>query len=156
MNNMNNLARNEIVSVHPFQCVREHKNAILPMRKRTSDAGYDLASVEDCVIKPGELVNVYTGWRIAPPEHCYYTIEGRSSLFAKRILVMNTIIDGGYTGKIYAMLLNVSEEPYEIRAGDRIAQLVPHQIIHLSFEEVDQFSSTHNTRGEAGFGSSGR
>lgn len=130
--------------------------AKVPSRKRASDAGFDLSSVEDIVISPGNIVSIDTGIKVAVPQGWYYTIEGRSSLFKAGIFPCRGIIDAGYTGNVIVSLCNHSKKPYHITAGDRIAQMIFHKQYNVSFIEVDEFSDEYSMRGEAGFGSSGK
>lgn len=155
-----------------------HKDAKLPTRNRLTDAGYDLYSIEDAVVpaahpptlwesfkawltgEPLELANtmvtVHTGIAISCPAGHYYTIDGRSGLAIRGIMPFRGIIDSGYTGEILVILLNHSNKPYVIKKGDRVAQLITHNMIDVLFEQVDEFSPEYNTRGTKGFASSGR
>jgi dUTP pyrophosphatase len=133
-----------------------HSDAKLPFRKRTTDAGWDLYSVEDAVIKPHLSESVHTGICISAPEGYYYTIEGRSSMFMQGITPNRGIIDATYCGEVIVSLVNISDEEYRVTVGDRIAQIILHKCHDSSFVVVDEFSPSYNKRGTAGFGSSGK
>jgi len=133
-----------------------HPDAKLPFRKRTTDAGWDLYSVEDVVIKPQMTKNIHTGICISAPEGYYYTIEGRSSMFMEGITPNRGIIDATYCGEVIVSLVNKSDEKYKITLGDRIAQIILHKCYDAMFSTVSEFSSDYNKRGTAGFGSSGK
>lgn len=135
---------------------RLHPDAIVPIRKRSTDAGYDVAAIHDATIKPHGVVNVDTGLAVSPPIGTYCTVEGRSSLWSRGIVPCRGIIDGTYEGPLMVALLNGSDSTYQVKKGDRIAQLVFHRIIHADFTAIEEFSPTYDGRGAAGFGSTGR
>lgn len=139
-----------------FQFRKIHPDAKVPYRKRIGDAGYDLSSICDVEILSHGFVNIPTGLQISAPNGYYYTIESRSGMLRAGIASRRGIIDSTYTGEIYVMLYNYSEMPYLVEKGDRIAQITPHKIIDMNFCEVEEFSPEYSSRGEAGFGSSGR
>lgn len=139
-----------------FECKLDHPNAKLPSRKRTTDAGWDVYSVIDVTINPNKTEAVAIGARISPPPGWYFTIEGRSSLFKEGIAPFRTIIDGTYTGLIFIILHNFSDKPFEIKTGDRIAQIVAHRLCNVEFDIVDEFSPEYDQRSIQGWGSSGR
>lgn len=134
----------------------DHPLAKLPFRKRDTDAGYDLFSVEDKTLAPGRATLVHTGIKIAAPPGFYYTIEGRSSLWLIGISPNRGIVDAAYVGEVVVSLVNNTETPYEVKAGDRVAQLILHRQYHAEFAEVDSFSPDYCTRGTNGFGSTGK
>ena len=133
-----------------------HSDAKLPYRKRDTDAGYDIHAVENVVLKPHSVTTVHTGIQISAPEGFYYTIEGRSSLFKAGINPHRGIIDATYTGEVVVALVSMSDEPYEVKIGDRIAQIVLHKYYDADFALVAEFSAQYDQRGTDGFGSSGR
>ena len=139
-----------------FEFRKIHPDAKSLYRGRQGDAGYDLSAVDEVEIHPGSMAKISTGLQISAPAGYYYTLEGRSGMLNKGLITSRGIIDAGYTGEIFVLIHNHGTESYKINVGDRIAQLLPHKIIHLDFDLVEEFSSEYNTRGEAGFGSSGR
>jgi len=139
-----------------LECKIVHEKGQLPYRKRTSDAGYDVHSVENVIIEAHAVANIDTGIIVSPPEDTYYTIEGRSSVFSDGVTPYRGIIDGTYQGLLKVMLVNNSNVPYNVREGDRIAQLVLHKIIHADFMVVNEFSPVQNGRADNGWGSSGK
>jgi dUTP pyrophosphatase len=132
------------------------KNGKLPYRKRVTDAGYDIASVEHVIVPPHGVVNLSTGIRVACPPGTYFTIEGRSSMWINGVMPHRGIIDSGYNGDLMVALMNISDVPYEVKIGDRIAQIIGHRHFNIDFCEVHDFSPDYDTRGTAGFGSSGK
>jgi dUTP pyrophosphatase len=131
-------------------------SAKLPYRKRATDAGYDLFSIEHAIVEPGKSQTIRTGIRLSCPPGYFYTIEGRSSVFMKGVLPNRAIIDATYTGEITVTLFNSSSEAFWVDAGDRIAQAILFKQYDMDFDEVDNFSTEYSNRGVDGFGSSGK
>lgn len=121
------------------------------------DAGCDLKSSIDIVLKPGGRAMVPTGIALAIPEGCAGFVQPRSGLAAKHgIGVVNSpgLIDSGYRGEIKVILINLDDsEAFEIKRGDKIAQLVIQRVENASFKTVEELSDT--VRGGGGFGSTG-
>lgn len=139
-----------------LECQLEHPDAKYPYRKRTTDAGHDLTSVESVIVPHHGMANVQTGIRISAPEGYYYTIDSRSSLYAKKIVPYRATIDATYTGLLHVALMNSSEEDYRVLKGDRIAQMVLHEVHDFDLVPVEEFNPEYTKRALAGFGSSGR
>jgi dUTP pyrophosphatase len=135
---------------------KTHEDAVVPQRSRVTDAGYDIVSIDDVVIKPKVMTNVRTGIIVCAPPGYYFTIEGRSSLWMKGVIPFRGIIDATYQGQLMVAMTNGSDSPYIIHKGDRIAQIILHKAFNIDFNEVDDFTPVKNGRGAAGFGSSGR
>lgn len=133
-----------------FQYRTIHPEAKPPARSRITDAGYDLSSVAHVKIPSGKFASIPTGLQISAPDGYYYVIEGRSGMLRDGIVASHGIIDAGYCGDIFVLLHNFSIYSYIVNIGDRIAQIIPHEIIHLDFEKVDVFSSEFCIRGENG------
>jgi dUTP pyrophosphatase len=131
----------------------------LPTYARPGDAGVDLRAREDVVLKAGGgRALVPTGVAIAIPEGHAGFVQPRSGLALEHgVTCLNTpgLIDCGYRGELKVLLVNTDpSEDFEVRRGERIAQLVIQQVEHASFVVVDQLPPAE--RGEQGFGSSGR
>ena len=139
-----------------IEVIRRREGAVIPHRSRASDAGYDIHSLDDVTINPGDIVNIDPGLAVVAPCGYYITIEGRSSLYKVGVVPFRGIIDGGYTGTMMVTLMNVSTKPYSIAKNDRIAQMVLHRLISADFIEVAEVSPEYNIRAGLGFGSSGR
>ena len=141
----------------PLRVQRLDPRARLPARAPPGDAGLDLHALEPCTIGPGERAKVATGIAIAlPPGHAGLVVP-RSGLAARHgISVVNApgLIDEGYRGEVAVLLLNTDREhPFEVEAGDRIAQLVITPVAAPAVEAVDELDAT--ARGAGGFGSTG-
>lgn len=135
---------------------KEHVNAKLPTRANPGDAGADLYSVENITIPPQSRTLVSTGISIElPQDNLYGRIAPRSGLaFKNGIDVLAGVIDNGYRGIVGVVLINTDKEkPFEIKIGDRIAQLIIETYHPLSFLEIGELGNT--SRSDKGFGSSG-
>ena len=135
---------------------RIHPDAILPAYAHPSDAGMDLKSVEDLVIKPFERALVHTGLKMELPPMYEAQVRPRSGLALKNgITVLNTpgTIDSGYRGEIGVILANFGKEDFAVKKGDRIAQLVFAPVTQPEVVEIDAVGVSD--RGEGGFGSTG-
>ncbi len=129
----------------------------VPKYAQPGDAGADLRSSQAIVIQPGERATVPTGMAIALPAGYVGLVHSRSGLAAKNgIMVLNSpgTIDAGYRGEIKVTLLNTDKsEPFEIKVGDRIAQLLVQQVEQARFIQVEFLPDSN--RGDGGFGSTG-
>src|SRR3989344_5922541 len=104
---------------------RLHEKAKVPFYAKPGDAGMDLCSVENYLINPNERILVATGWAVEVPFGYEMQIRPRSGLALKEgITVLNTpgTIDSGYRGELGIILINHSQESYEVRKGEKIAQ----------------------------------
>ncbi|KAL1936735.1 hypothetical protein VTP01DRAFT_869 [Rhizomucor pusillus] len=129
--------------------------AKLPTRGSAAAAGYDLYSSADVVIPAQGKVIVPTGLSIAIPEGCYGRVAPRSGLAAKHFLDTGAgVIDADYRGPVGVVMFNFSKVDYEVKQGDRIAQLILERIYTPEVVEVQDLDAT--ARGEGGFGSTGR
>ena len=120
-------------------------------------AGLDVVAAENIVLAPGERHAVATGFSIAIPEGYEVQVRPRSGLALKHgITCLNTpgTIDHDYRGEVKVILANLGSEPFEVRRGERIAQLVPAVVTKAAFRAVETLSDT--IRGAGGFGSTGR
>ena len=117
----------------------------------------DVVAAEDLLLGPGDRAAVATGFAIAVPDGYEVQVRPRSGLALKHgITCLNTpgTIDSDYRGEIKVILANLGSEPFSIRRGDRIAQLVPAAVTRAGVEEVASLDDT--ARGGGGFGSTGR
>jgi dUTP pyrophosphatase len=129
----------------------------LPRYQHEGDAGFDLASRIDFIIEPGERATVPTGVAARIPRGYAGLVLPRSGLAARHgIALVNSpgLIDAGYRGEIAVVLINTDKrQAFEIKRGDRIAQLVIQKIEEAVIIEVDRLDET--SRGAGGFGSTG-
>ncbi|MEO6359837.1 MAG: dUTP diphosphatase [Sphingomicrobium sp.] len=132
------------------------KGLPLPVYATPGAAGMDVVAAEDRTLAPGERHAVATGFAIAIPEGFEVQVRPRSGLALKHgITCLNTpgTIDSDYRGEVKVILANLGAEPFEIRRGERIAQLVPAPVLKADFREVENLEETQ--RGAGGFGSTG-
>ena len=129
----------------------------LPAYATTGAAGMDVVAAEDMTLAPGGRAAIATGFAIAIPDGFEVQVRPRSGLALKHgITCLNTpgTIDADYRGEIKVILANLSSEPFQVRRGERIAQLVPAVVTTAAMVEVDVLDDTD--RGSGGFGSTGR
>jgi dUTP diphosphatase len=120
-------------------------------------AGLDVVAAEDLTLAPGQRHAVATGFAIAIPPGYEVQVRPRSGLALKHgITCLNTpgTIDEDYRGEVKVILANLGAEPFEVRRGERIAQLVPAAVTKAAFREVLELGETR--RGAGGFGSTGQ
>jgi len=128
-------------------------DAILPtVAHPGEDIGYDLYSAEDLTLAARSAAGVHTGIAIEFVPAAGGIVKTRSGLARKRLLCNAGVIDAGYRGEIIVLMENLGDEPYAIRKGDRIAQLLEHPFLAQEVVE-DQLSDAR--RGAKGFGSTG-
>jgi dUTP pyrophosphatase len=128
----------------------------LPSYATPGAAGMDVVAAEDLDLMPGQRHAVASGFKVAIPHGYEIQVRPRSGLaFKHGISVPNTpgTIDSDYRGELKILLINHGDEPFAIRRGDRIAQLVPAAVTLAAFDEVDELCDTE--RGAGGFGSTG-
>ena len=131
----------------------------LPVPAYATDgaAGLDVVAAEDLTLAPGQRHAVATGFSVAIPEGYEVQVRPRSGLALKHgITCLNTpgTIDHDYRGEVKVILANLGSEPFEVRRGERIAQLVPAPVLKAQFVEVAELGGT--ARGAGGFGSTGQ
>lgn len=131
------------------------ETAQLPTKAHEDDAGFDLYSDADVVVYPETRRLISTGIAVAIPRGYYGRVAPRSGLALKNgIDVLAGVVDAGYRNEVGVILINFDDKPFEIKKGDRIAQLIIEKVDPFKIEEVKEFfTNTH--RGMGGFGSSG-
>ena len=132
-------------------------DAVLPERAHPGDAGFDLRSIEDVEVRPGERAMVGTGVAVAVPDGHAALVLPRSGLASNHGLTLANapgLIDSGYRGEVICSVVNLDlHESVKIARGDRIAQLVVVEVPELRPGWVDELPPS--SRGEGGFGSTG-
>ena len=129
----------------------------LPAYATPGAAGLDVVAAEDLDLAPGQRHAVATGFAIAIPHGFEVQVRPRSGLaFKHGLSVPNApgTIDSDYRGELKILLINHGDQPFPVRRGERIAQLVPAAVTLARFQEVDSLDDTD--RGAGGFGSTGR
>lgn len=141
------------------QIRRLRPDAIVPRYQTADAAGMDLHAALDqpMQVAPGAVVAVPTGLAMAIPRGWEGQVRPRSGLARKHaVTVANApgTIDSDYRGECMVLLINLGREPFLIKHGDRVAQLVIAPVAQAELVEVDELSATE--RGAGGFGSTGR
>lgn len=130
-------------------------SAKLPSYSHEGDAGMDLFSFEDAKLMPGEKILVSTGIKVAIPEGFAGFVWDKSGIATKNhIKTMAGVIDSNYRGEIKIALTNLGKEPYKIKKGAKVAQVIISPVASVNITEVGDLEGD-TERGEKGFGSSG-
>jgi dUTP pyrophosphatase len=137
---------------------RKSADIPLPQYETPSSAGMDARAdiAEDVVIQPLKRKLIPTGLKVSIPPGYTLDVDSRSGLAVKNgIFVLNApgIVDADYRGDIGVIVANLGEEPFTIKRGDRVCQLLLRKVERVVWEEVDELDATH--RGAGGFGSTG-
>lgn len=140
---------------------RATPDAKTPKYANHGDAGADIFSIEDdLTLEPGQRRLVDTGITIEYPAGYGVFVHPRSGLgHTHGISIVNApgTIDAGYRGSIKVNLINLGQDPVEVKKGDKIAQIVVQPVAYAQFTEVKNLSDlSETTRGDRGHGSTGR
>ena len=130
------------------------QDATLPTRGSSGAVGYDLYSIDEVVVSPSQRALVGTGVAVILPMNVYGRVAPRSGLAVKHgIQVGAGVVDPDYRGEIKVVLFNQCDKDFEIKKGDRIAQLVLERCETPDVREIESLDETD--RGSGGFGSTG-
>ena len=131
-----------------------HKDAKLPGYGHIGDAGLDLFSVMECVLKGGEARAISTGIQVAIPDGYVGLIWDKSGISLKNIHRLAGVVDAGYRGEIKVVMTNLSSKAFSIEKGMKIAQMLIQPVIKVKVVDSEVLDET--SRGEDGFGSTGK
>lgn len=130
------------------------KDVPLPNYAKSGDAGLDLYSAEEIILKPGQRHGVKTGIKMEIPDNHAGLIWDKSGVALNAgIKTMGGVVDSGYRGEIRVLMINLSDEDFHIRKYSKIAQMLIKKVERVEIEEADRLSETN--RGEGAFGSTG-
>ena len=135
---------------------RVHPDAVPPSYAHPSDAGMDVRSVDELTLAPGQRALVHTGLVMLLPPGYEAQVRPRSGLALKSgVTVLNTpgTIDSGYRGEVGVILANFGEADFQVKTGDKIAQIVVAPVTQPEIVETEDADETD--RGADGFGSTG-
>lgn len=123
------------------------------------DLGYDLFALEGAELTPRTTVKVRTGIAVEARDartgaRLGLLVRDRSSMAARGIATTGGVIDAGYRGEILVLMTNLGDATVELKAGEKIAQMVPVPVLTGLVQEVETLEES--ARAEKGFGSSGR
>jgi len=132
---------------------RMHKEAKLPSYSHQGDAGLDVFSVVDYTLKSQEVMAIPTGIQMAIPEGFVGLVWDKSGLSLKGVHRLAGVIDSGYRGEVKVVVVNLSQQPFVIKKGMKIAQVLIQPVSEVKVIEADELEET--PRGAKGFGSTG-
>ncbi len=136
---------------------RLHEDALIPAYAKQGDAGMDVCSIDNYELSPSNSILVKTGLAMELPLGYEAQVRPRSGLaYKNQITVLNSpgTIDSGYRNEIGVILINHGKETFNIKKGERIAQLVIAKHETPTIEEVIELAESE--RGLGGFGSTGK
>lgn len=130
--------------------------AKVPDYKHLTDSGMDVASIENVTIAPRSFAKIKTGIAVGLPGGYELQVRPRSGLQCVQGIVGGWgTVDEGYRGDVGVVLYNHTDEPFEVKVGDRIAQVVVAPVTRAKIKVVDEFEGSTD-RGDRGFGSTGK
>lgn len=129
-------------------------DAKLPRYSHPGDAGLDLFSSMDVVLKQKEVEAVPTGIKVAIPDGFVGLIWDKSGLSLKGVHRLAGVIDSGYRGEVKVVMINLGDSPFVVDKGMKIAQMLVQPVTMVRVVEAADLEDT--TRGEGGFGSTGK
>jgi dUTP pyrophosphatase len=129
-------------------------DAQVPLKAEPGSAGYDIHSSVDLTISPNNRDCVPTGVSLEIDKQHYVRVAPRSGLSVKKSIDIGAgVVDSSYRGEVKVVVINNGNSPFEIKKGDRIAQLIIERCANPKVEVVKELSSTE--RGSGGWGSTG-
>jgi dUTP pyrophosphatase len=132
---------------------RIHPDAKIPVYGHPGDAGLDLFAVVDRLLGPGEAFAVPTGIQVAIPGGFVGLIWDKSGIALKAVHRLAGVVDAGYRGEVQVVMINLGKDPFPIKKGMKIAQLLIQPVAAVAVIESETLDGT--SRGEGGFGSTG-
>lgn len=138
-----------------FKFKKTYENAVTPTKNLPTDSGYDLTLIKK-VKQVGKLEYYSTGICVEPSNGYYFELFPRSSIGKSGYILANSVgvIDYEYRGEIMACLIKFDETVEDLQLPIRLLQLIPKKIIDIEMKEVNELTDT--SRGNSGFGSSGK
>jgi dUTP pyrophosphatase len=132
-----------------------HVDAKVPNYAHFDDAGFDLFSIENIILKKGERAMIPTGIAMEIPEGYVGLVWDKSGLAMKHgIKTIGGVVDSAYRGEVIVGVMNLGKEDYTFEKGHKVAQMIIQKKEFVDFEEAEELSDT--SRGIGGFGSTGK
>ncbi len=128
--------------------------AKLPCYIHPGDVGMDLFSLDERTLQPGERHFFFLGFALEFEHGFAAIIKDRGSMAKKGLHTMGGVFDAGFRGEYNVLLVNLGAEPYQVKKGDKIAQLIIYPVVIAELEEASELSES--ARGNGQFGSTGR
>jgi dUTP pyrophosphatase len=135
--------------------IKLDEGAFEPTRAHNTDAGLDLRAMEGQIVPARESAVFHTGVHVKLPEGTAGVLISKSGLNTKHDITSTGLIDEGFDGEILVKLYNHGGYDYEVKAGDKISQMMLVPVLYEDIEIVDDLEQ-HSERGSNGYGSSGR
>jgi dUTP pyrophosphatase len=132
---------------------RIHPDSKVPVYGHPGDAGMDLFAVVDRTLAPGEVFAVPTGIQVAIPAGSVGLIWDKSGISLKGVHRLAGVVDAGYRGEVQVVMINLGKEPFTVKKGMKIAQMLIQPVTEVRIVESESLDDT--SRGEVGFGSTG-
>lgn len=134
---------------------------LYPVKGTPHSAGYDIYAMEGLTIQPGQTATISTGLQVLLPYGHYGQLATRSSMAKQSLIVLGGVIDWDYRGEVKVMIHNLGSIQYEVKAKDKVAQLLVHRMyypdVHVSSPNAyDLLHGQQGQRGTKGFGSTGK
>lgn len=133
--------------------IKLDEGAYVPQRAHGADAGADLFSTVEAIVYPGCHATIDTGVHMEIPFGYDGTVAAKSGLMKNNGIITAGTVDSGYTGSIRVTLINTGNDPFVVKKGQKIAQIIIRKVELCEFEEVEEISASE--RGDCGFGSTG-
>lgn len=132
-----------------------HPDAKVPTYAHNGDAGFDLYTIENIIVKAGERAHVRTGVAMEIPFGYVGLIWDKSGLSMNHGLkTLGGVVDAGYRGEVTVGIINLSQSDYILESGHKVAQMLIQKVEHMEIKEASELSGT--ARGEGAFGSTGK
>lgn len=140
-----------------IKIVRLDPELKMPAMAHAGDAGFDMYAAKDTTIKPGERLSIPTGIKMEIPDGYVGLIWDKSGLSHKHGLkTFGGVIDAGYRGEILVGMMNLGTEPYTFEKNHKVAQMIIQRREEVDIVEAEEGELANTSRGEGGFGSTGK
>ncbi len=132
-----------------------HPDAKIPSYAHPGDAGMDIFAVEDTEVLPGQAAKIKSGLAFELPDGHVGLCWDKSSVGINgKIKTLGGVLDAGYRGELLMGVINLGTEPYMFRKGEKVLQMLIQKVERPDIEEAQELTDT--SRGEGGFGSTGK
>ena len=134
--------------------IKLDKYAFMPVREHITDAGLDIRAMDDGLVRAKQSLVFHTGVHVQLPKGTAGLFVSKSGMMINNDITSTGLVDEGYDGEVLVKLFNHGDKDYDVKRGDKIAQLVVMPVMYESVEIVNSING--GLRGADGFGSTGR
>lgn len=134
--------------------IKLDEGAFMPERAHATDAGADIRTPYEFIVRKHSSKQIKTGVHIETPHNCVALLKSKSGLNIKHDINTTGVIDEGFTGEIVVNVINHGKFDVHFDRGDKITQLLIMPVLYPGFEQVDEIGG--GDRGDSGYGSTGR